>query len=74
MTSPFKNSHLDEESRLVEVLDRLLDRGVVVVAHASLSIADIDLVDLEARIRLTRRGHAEARPVAGQAESEGLVP
>jgi hypothetical protein len=51
-------------SSLAEVLDRVLDRGIVIDAWVRLSIAGIDLITVEARIVVasfeTYLGHADA--------------
>lgn len=40
----------DAEGTLVDVLDRLLDRGVVVSGDLRLSVADVDLVHVGLRV------------------------
>ena len=40
------NDHLGEDVALVEVLDRVIDKGVVLTGDIVLSVADIDLVHL----------------------------
>jgi gas vesicle structural protein len=41
-----------DEQTLVDVLDRILDRGVVIAGDVVLSVAGIDLVHLELKLRL----------------------
>jgi chorismate-pyruvate lyase len=41
-----------DEQTLVDVIDRVLDRGVVIAGDVVLSVAGIDLVHLELRLRL----------------------
>lgn len=41
-----------DEQTLVDLLDRVIDRGVVVSGDVVLSVAGIDLVHLELRLRL----------------------
>ena len=48
---------------LVELVDRLLDCGAVVAGQVKISLADIDLVDLDLRVLLT--GVEAARQRAG---------
>lgn len=54
-------------ARLVDVLDRLLDRGVVIRAELWLTVADVDLVYLGASIVL-------ASPDAINRTSEPALP
>jgi gas vesicle structural protein len=42
-----------DDMGLVDLLDRVLDRGVVIVGDVTLSIADVDLVNLSLRLTLT---------------------
>jgi gas vesicle structural protein len=44
---------LDERLRLVELVDRVLDRGVVLKGDVVISVAGIDLVYLELRLLLS---------------------
>lgn len=41
-----------DEQTLVDLLDRVLERGVVIAGDVVLSVAGIDLVHLELRLRL----------------------
>jgi hypothetical protein len=41
-----------DEQTLVDLLDRVIDRGVVIAGDVVLSVAGIDLVQLELRLRL----------------------
>ena len=41
-----------EERPLVEILDRLLDRGVVLAGAATISVAGVDLIELRLNIVL----------------------
>jgi hypothetical protein len=50
---------------LVELLDRLLDTGVVVAGQVTVTLADIDLVDLDLRALLTGVEAARARAGLG---------
>jgi hypothetical protein len=40
------------DQTLVDLLDRVLDRGVVIAGDVVLSVAGVDLVHLELRLRL----------------------
>jgi gas vesicle structural protein len=44
-----------EESNLVlsDLINRVLDKGVVVSGHVTISIADIDLLELDLKLLLT---------------------
>jgi len=53
---------------LCEVLDRVLNKGVVVVGEATISVADIDLVYLGLQLVLT--SIEAARSAAGRAPME----
>lgn len=44
---------LDDRVRLVELVDRVLDRGVVLRGDVTISVAGIDLVYLELRLLLS---------------------
>lgn len=54
---------LDERLRLVELVDRVLDRGVVLRGDVVISVAGVDLVYLELHLLLsaveTLRRHTE---------------
>ena len=45
--SPAARSTGSQPVSLVDLLDRILARGVVVQGHVTLAVADIDLVDLD---------------------------
>jgi hypothetical protein len=42
-----------EQLVLADLLNHVLDRGVVITGHVTISIADIDLVHLDLRLLLT---------------------
>ncbi len=44
---------LDDQVRLVELVDRVLDRGVVLRGDVTISVAGIDLIYLELRLLLS---------------------
>jgi hypothetical protein len=72
-----KNQHIT----LLELLDRLLDKGVMVKGEILLSVADIDLVYLNLGLLLSsvktvekaagRGGHGEAELISRQTSSRG---
>ena len=54
-----------QEVTLLELLDRVLDKGVVLSGDITLSVADVDLIYLGLRLLLSsvesmQRGHREA--------------
>lgn len=57
-----------EQVSLVDLLDRLLGEGVVVTGRVKLSIADVDLVDLDLHALLSsvRGGPPDKRPGRAQ--------
>jgi gas vesicle structural protein len=71
-------------SSLIDVLDRILDKGIVVDAWVRISLVGIDLITVEARVVIasidTYLKYAEAvgitptvsRPALGGAEGVGL--
>lgn len=73
-------------SSLIDVLDRILDKGIVVDAWVRISLVGIDLITVEARVVIasidTYLKYAEAvgitpmvsRPALGPGESEVSVP
>ena len=66
----------EEEVTLLELLDRVLDKGIVLSGDVTLSVADIDLVHVGLRVLLTSvetaqraaRETAEERDLLGRAE------
>jgi hypothetical protein len=50
---------------LVEVVDRVLDKGVLIAGDITLSVAGIDLVDLRLRALLASAGTLAGRPEEG---------
>jgi gas vesicle structural protein len=47
------SDHLGEEVALVEVIDRVIDKGVVLTGDVILSVADVDLVHLGLQLFLS---------------------
>ena len=47
------SDHLGEEVALVEVIDRVIDKGVVLTGDIILSVADVDLVHLGLQLFLS---------------------
>ena len=68
--SPQPRSGRSEQVSLVDLVDRLLSEGVVLAGRVTLSIADVDLVDISLQSlltsvnpRLTPADQAERDPV-----------
>jgi hypothetical protein len=63
---------------LIDVLDRVLDKGIVIDAYVRVSLVGIDLVSVEARIVVasveTYLKYAEAIGTTGFAARPGLTP
>jgi hypothetical protein len=61
----------EDELTLLELLDRVLDKGVVLSGEVTLSVADVDLVYLGLRVLLSSVEAAErlrrGEPAAGNA-------
>lgn len=55
---------LDDRVRLVELVDRVLDRGVVLRGDVTISVAGIDLIYLELRLLLSGIEALNARALA----------
>jgi hypothetical protein len=64
-----------EQVTLCEVLDRILNKGAVVVGEVVISVADIDLIYLGLQLILTSvetaRGTKEKRRMTGEESSDG---
>lgn len=65
-------------SSLIDVLDRVLDKGIVIDAYVRVSLVGIDLVSVEARIVVasveTYLKYAEAIAITGTASRPMLQP
>ena len=67
--TPGDDLDIYDEDKLVlsDLINRVLDKGVVISAHVTISIADIDLIQLDLRLlissftTLMARSQAEAR-------------
>lgn len=63
---------LDERVRLVELVDRVLDRGVVLRGDVTISVAGVDLIYLELRLLLSGIDALSRRTLpGGDAEGAG---
>jgi hypothetical protein len=65
-------------SSLIDVLDRVLDKGIVIDAYVRVSLVGIDLVSVEARIVVasveTYLKYAEAIGITGFASRPAMGP
>ena len=63
---------------LIDVLDRVLDKGIVIDAYVRVSLVGIDLVSVEARIVVasveTYLKYAEAIGITGFASRPAITP
>jgi hypothetical protein len=63
---------------LIDVLDRVLDKGIVIDAYVRVSLVGIDLVSVEARIVVasveTYLKYAEAIGITGFASRPAIAP
>ena len=62
----------EEEVTLLELLDRVLDKGVVLAGDITLSVADVDLVHVGLRVLLTSVERAAGR--GGPLDRDGKHP
>jgi gas vesicle structural protein len=62
-----KELPLDEGEQLVlsDLINRVLDKGVVISGHVTISVADIDLLALDLRLLLASVETAVARGTGG---------
>lgn len=63
--SPLITHHSDTEFTLLELADRLLDRGVVLVGEATISVAGVDLVYLGLNVVLSAVENLRRQPENG---------
>lgn len=62
---------LEDRIRLVELVDRVLDRGVVLRGDVTISVAGVDLVYLELRLLLSGMEALSRRALRGGEEEPG---
>lgn len=66
MTTSIDDDTLDTEQLVLgDLLNHVLDKGVVITGHVTISIADIDLLVLDLRLLLTSVETAMGRMTAG---------
>ena len=75
MSEPTGGDDLDvyDEDKLVlsDLINRVLDKGVVISAHVRISIADIDLIQLDLRLLISSFTTLMAR---SQADTRAQLP
>lgn len=59
-----------EQLVLSDLINRVLDKGVVISGHVTISIAEIDLIALDLRVLITSIQTAVARSVATTARDD----
>jgi hypothetical protein len=66
MTQPHDLDEIFEPEALVlsDLINRVLDKGVVIHAHVMISIADIDLIQLDLRLLISSVATLEQRVAA----------
>jgi gas vesicle structural protein len=52
----------DEQLVLSDLINRVLDKGIVISGHVTISVADIDLIALDLRLLITSIQTAIERP------------
>ena len=71
------DSSAEDQVTLLELLDRVLDRGVVLSGDITLCVADVDLVQLDLRLLLSSTEAARRLQLHGSGEgskSNALMP
>jgi hypothetical protein len=58
---------LEERLTLVDLVDRVLNAGVVLTGDVTLSVADVDLVYVNLRVLLASAGTLDRLPADGEA-------
>ena len=68
MTQPHDLDEIFEPEALVlsDLINRVLDKGVVIHAHVMISIADIDLIQLDLRLLISSVATLEQRAAAAR--------
>lgn len=66
---PDRDLPMDDRIRLVELVDRVLDRGVVLRGDVTISVAGVDLVYLELRLLLSGMEALSRRALPGAPDS-----
>lgn len=67
---PDESSEPDEQLVLSDLLNHVLDRGVVISGHVAISIANIDLIYLDLRLVLTSAQSLLAREGARREDGD----
>jgi gas vesicle structural protein len=69
VTEPALEPDVSEQLVLSDLINRVLDKGVVISGHVTISVADIDLIALDLRLLIASIETAMARHTAGDASS-----
>ncbi|RRR76255.1 MAG: gas vesicle protein [Candidatus Viridilinea halotolerans] len=64
-------SPAERELTLLDLLDRILDKGVIIIGDITISVADVDLVYLGLKVLLTSVDNAEKLRGRGDAQRTG---
>jgi gas vesicle structural protein len=73
-TAPFDEEPLDGEQLVLgDLINRVLDKGVVISGHVMISVADIDLVALDLRLLLSSVQTAMDRVVEHRESDHGIA-
>lgn len=59
MTTPSSPITLEQQLTLLDLLDRILDKGVIIYGDITISVADVDLIYLGLRVLLSSTETAE---------------
>lgn len=65
-------SPAERELTLLDLLDRILDKGVIIIGDITISVADVDLVYLGLKVLLTSVDNAEKLRGQGGEERANL--
>ena len=71
---PRDDAALEKEVTLLELLDRVLDKGVVLSGDVTLAVADVDLVYVGLRVLLSSVEAAERLRLGATATAEETDP
>ena len=73
LSAPRDEAELEKEVTLLELLDRVLDKGVVLSGDITLSVADVDLVYVGLRVLLSSVDAAQRSSAGGASAAVGDV-
>lgn len=61
---------LPEQLVLSDLVSRVLDKGVVINAHVTISLADVDLVELDLRLLISSVASLQRRALSAAGERD----